>query len=80
MLEADDVVFLALVATSTAWAVLHLSLGVSASRHRALPAVLRALALLPPVTPVAGFMAGARVRAVLWVLIGGAYLVLRTQA
>lgn len=80
MMEPDEVVFVALVVTSSAWALLHLSLWVLALRHKSLPVAMRTLAVLPPVTPVAGFMAGARVRAVLWVLIGGAYLVLRTLA
>lgn len=74
----DIVVFAGLVITAAAWALVHLSLWLRVRRTPTLGWALRALAVLPPVTPFAGFRARVFVRSVLWCVFAATYLVLRT--
>jgi hypothetical protein len=76
----DTIVLGSLVLLGAAFAVLHISLWLHSLRAPALPAALRWLSWLPPLTPVAGFRSGARFLSVLWCIVAIAYLVLRTQA
>lgn len=73
-------VFFGLVVLAAAWAVLHLDLGLHTARARVLSWQWRVLGWLPPFTPVAAYLAGARKRALLWVVLGFGYLVLRTRS
>jgi hypothetical protein len=75
----DSQVLVSLVLLGAAFGVLHVSVCLHAMRAPALPAALRWLAWLPPLTPVAGFRCGARVLSLLWCIVVCAYLVLRTQ-
>lgn len=68
----------ALVLVGASWLVLHLALLIRAARAAGVSIAWRLLAWLPPVTPIAGWRAGARVRAVLWVTSLALYLVLRS--
>ncbi len=74
----DTVIFTALTFSAAAWGLLHLGLSLRAARAARLPMWLRVLAWLPPLTPVAGFWCGAPVRTLAWLIVAGAYLVLRT--
>ena len=76
----DLFIFFGLVLLAAGWALVHLELGLHAARTRTLATTWRWLAWLPPLTPIAGYLAGARVRAVLWVVLGLGYLVLRTRS
>lgn len=76
----DTVLLLALIVSGAAWLVVHVFLSLRAWRLPNLPPVLRWLAWLPPLTPVAGFMGGAVVWAFVWCLIGATYVVLRALA
>jgi hypothetical protein len=73
------VLFVALTATAAAWGMLHLALSLRAARAERLPGWLRALGWLPPLTPIAGFLSGARVLAIVWCIVGATYLVIRTR-
>jgi hypothetical protein len=76
----DLAAFFGLVVLAAAWAVLHLDLAMITVRARALAWQWRWLGWLPPFTPVAAYLAGARARALLWVVLGAGYLVLRTAS
>ena len=71
---------MALTFTAALWLFLHLQLSVRAARSPRLPTWLRATGWLPPLTPVAGFWSGARLRSALWCIVAATYLVLRTYA
>lgn len=75
----DTALFIALTISAAVWLVLHLALSLKAARARALPGWLRFGAWLPPLTPIAGYASGARVRSALWCIVAVAYLVLRTR-
>jgi hypothetical protein len=76
-----DVAFLlALIVSGALLAVLHIALSLRSLRAARLPPALRYLAWLPPLTPVAGFIGGAPVLAVLWCIVLAAYVVLRSLA
>ena len=59
---------------------LHVLLLSAPSRSRELPRAQRWLALLPPLTPIMGWRAGARVLTSLWGVIVLAYCLLRILA
>lgn len=69
-----------LIAVGAAWLLVHLMLLVRALRAPGLSRGLRALSLLPPATPVVGWLAGARVRSALWAGLGATYAMLRSMA
>ena len=69
-----------LVVLAASFVVLHLALGLRVVRARGLALPWRLLVWLPPFTPVAAFVAGARLGAVLWVVLAAGYLVLRTRS
>ena len=73
---SDLSILLALVLSGAVWLTLHLLLIIRAAGARRLGLGVRALALLPPATPVVAWAAGNRVLPVLWVLVGCAYLAL----
>ena len=73
---SDLSILLALVLCGAVWAILHLVLLIRAAETRRLHLVVRALALLPPATPIVAWAAGTRVLPVLWALVGSAYLAL----
>jgi hypothetical protein len=75
----DTISFTALTLLAAVWGVVHLALSVRAAREQRLPMWLRALGWLPPLTPAAGFLCGARVRAVVWCVVAVTYLVIRTR-
>jgi hypothetical protein len=76
----DAVVLGALVLVGAAWLLCHAALLMRAARNPSLPTWLRWLGWLPPLTPVAGWLGGARVGAVLWTALAVAYLALRGMA
>ena len=76
----DLLVFFGLVVLAAGWAVVHLQLTLVVARRRTLAWPWRLFAWLPPFTPVLGFVAGARGRALLWVVLAAGYLVLRTRS
>jgi hypothetical protein len=75
----DTVSFVALTVIAALWGLLHLALSLRAARTVRLPGWLRALGWLPPLTPIAGFLSGARVSAIAWCVVAATYLVIRTQ-
>ena len=76
-----DAAFLsALIVSGAALLVLHLALLLRAVRARQLPGWARALALVPVVTPVIGWQAGARGLCVAWGTCGLLYAALRVIA
>ena len=76
----DTIMFTALTVSAAIWLLLHLALSLRAARSPLLPRWLRVLGWLPPLTPLAGFLAGARARAIVWCIVAATYLVLRTYA
>lgn len=75
----DTVSFVALTLLAALWGVLHLALSLRTARTERLPVWLRALGWLPPLTPVAGFLSGARLRSIVWCVVAATYLVIRTR-
>jgi hypothetical protein len=75
----DTVSFVALTLLATLWGMLHLALSLRVARCERLPGWLRALGWVPPLTPVTGFLCGARVRAIGWCVVAATYLVIRTR-
>ncbi len=73
---SDLSILLALVLNGAVWLVLHVMLLIRAAGAKRLRLAVRALALLPPATPVVAWAAGNRVLPVLWALVGCAYLAL----
>jgi len=73
-------IWVSLVVIGAACVVLHVSLLFRALRARELPRALRWSALLPPVTPIAAWHAGARIRTLVWGACGLSYLALRMLA
>jgi hypothetical protein len=71
---------LALIAVGASWLLVHLMLLVRTARAGRLPRGMRLLAWLPPATPIAGWLGGARVLSALWALHGLLYLWLRSLA
>jgi hypothetical protein len=76
----DSAFLLAVIAIGAGLIVLHLALLLRALTARQLPGWLRALALVPVVTPVAGWRAGARGLCVAWGALGLLYCTLRVIA
>jgi hypothetical protein len=76
----DTALLLSLIVSGAVWAVVHVALWLRVLHASNLPPALRWLAWLPPLTPVAGFLCGARGWAWLWCIVAVAYLVLRSQA
>lgn len=75
----DTIAFTALTLLGALWGIVHLALSLRAARAKRLPMWLRALGWLPPLTPVAGFLSGARAAAALWCVVAVTYLVIRTR-
>lgn len=71
-------VLLALVVLGTLLVLLHLAICLRAFRSPSVPAWLRWLAWVPPLTPYAGLRARARFLSVTWLIVGLAYFVLRS--
>ena len=76
----DGLVLLGLIVIGALWPLWHLMLALRLLRCSTLGEGLRRWAWLPPLTPIAAYLAGMRLRAVLWCVLALAYLVLRTQA
>jgi hypothetical protein len=76
----DTIMFSALTVSAATWLLLQLALSLRAARSPRLPRWMRFWGWLPPLTPLAGFLAGARVRAIIWCIVAATYLVLRTYA
>ncbi len=68
--------YLSLVLTFAALVVTHAALVVRVVRTRGLEPARKALAALPPATPIVAWRAGARVGPVLWTALALAYAVL----
>jgi hypothetical protein len=75
----DTISFVALTLLATLWGLLHLALSLLAARTARLPVWLRSLGWLPPLTPIAGFLSGARIRSIVWCIVAATYLVIRTR-
>lgn len=75
--ERQTAIFVALIAVGAAWLLLHVALLIRTARAPGLAIAWRVVAWLPPATPIASWIAGARVRAVAWVLLGALYVALR---
>lgn len=76
----ETLLLLSLIGTGACWLVLQVALWLRSWRAPTVPRVLRWLSWLPPITPIAGFMAGAWFLSVLWCIVAVAYVVLRSQA
>jgi hypothetical protein len=76
----DTFSLLALIVLGALLVVLHVALALHAVRARGLPRALRYVSWLPLLAPLAGFMSGAPLLALLWCIVAAAYVVLRTLA
>jgi hypothetical protein len=76
----DTVSLLALIVLGALLLVLHVALALHALRAPGLPRALRYVSWLPLLAPLAGFMSGAPLMALLWCIVAAAYVVLRTLA
>ena len=74
----DTLLLLALIVSGAAWAVVHVALFLRTLRLERVPAPLRWLSWLPPLTPIAGFWGGRSGWAVAWCVVAATYLVLRS--
>jgi len=74
----DAAMLLALVCVAALWLVIHGRLLTRALRSSSLSLAWRLLAIVPLITPLAGWRAGARGLAVLWVVHALAYGLLRS--
>jgi hypothetical protein len=63
-----------------AWVLVHFALLGRVLRARELPWWLRLLAWAPPVTPIAGWLAGARRLCAIWAAVGVVYWLMRGSA
>jgi hypothetical protein len=76
-----DVAFLlALTLLGASFGVVHVSLWLRTLRAPGAPALLRWLAIVPPLTAIVGFRCGKRWHSVLWCIVVAAYVVLRSYA
>jgi hypothetical protein len=73
-------VLLALVVIGAGLLVVHVLLMLRLARAQRLPLPVRLLGLLPPATPVVGWLAGARRLAVAWGVFGLVYAALLVLA
>ena len=71
---------LLLIAAGTGWLLVHFALLIRTVRAPGISLALRVLAFLPPATPIAGWLAGARGLSAAWVAFGVLYVVLRSTA
>jgi hypothetical protein len=74
----DAALLLSLVVVGASFLLVHLGLAVRAARCVTLAPALRVLSWLPPVTPVAGWLAGARALTLAWLAHGLVYSLLRS--
>lgn len=69
------------IVVAAAWALCHLRLLLrTTTTKRKIPALVRWLALIPPVTPIAALIAGQRTFPVVWFALAAAYAALRMQS
>ena len=71
---------LLLIAVGAGWLLVHFALLIRTLRAPGVSRRLCLLAFLPPATPVAGWLAGARGLSALWIGLGVLYVVLRSTA
>jgi hypothetical protein len=76
----EALTLLTLTVLGALWLTSHVLLLLSAARSEKLRPWLRWLALLPPATPVLGFVAGQRLLGVLWLVLGVVYAALRISS
>jgi hypothetical protein len=74
----DIAVLLGLIVVGASWLIVHVLLMTRVARSRVLPTRVRLLALLPPLTPLLGWAAGARALTLAWAAHGLLYCLLRT--
>jgi hypothetical protein len=74
----DAVLLCSLVLVGASFLLVHLGLSVRTARCATLSRSLRLLSWLPPVTPIAGWLAGARALTLVWLAHGLLYSFLRT--
>ena len=74
------VLYVALTVTLAAWIVAHAALVLRVLRARAMAPGRRALALIPPATPVLAWKSGIRGGVVVWSVLLVAYLALQVAA
>lgn len=76
---SDDLVtLLVLIAVGAGWLVAHVRLLMRVARSPRAGA-LRWLAILPPATPIVGWLCGARLLSGIWAAWGLLYVALRTR-
>ena len=78
-MEREATIWAALVLVGAGWLVLHAALLIRTARAPGVSRPWRLLAWLPPMTPIVAWRAGARVRAVAWVVSMTLYFVLRSM-
>jgi hypothetical protein len=76
----DTFSLLALIVLGALLVLLHVALAMHTVRAPGLPRALRYVSWLPLLAPLAGFMSGAPLLALLWCIVAAAYVVLRTLA
>lgn len=79
-MSAALILYLALTATLAAWILTHAALVIGVLSRRGLRPGRRALALLPPATPVLAWQGGVRLGVVLWGALMAIYLGLQVVA
>lgn len=79
-MPSEAFTLLLLTVLGALWLVSHVLLLLAAARSDKLHPALRLLALLPPATPVLGYLAGKRTLGVTWAVLGTVYAVLRLSS
>lgn len=75
----DTAIFFALIVVGAGWLLLHAALLIRTARAPGLAIAWRVVAWLPPATPIVAWIAGARVRAIAWVVHAALYFALRSM-
>lgn len=74
------ILYIALTVTLAAWIVAHAALLLRVLRRRTLAGRTRALALIPPATPILAWQSGMRAGVVVWALLLAVYVGLQVAA
>ena len=79
-MTSDLLLLIAQILVSAAWGLCHLRILLRTVTKPRVHIALRVLAIVPPATPVVGFLAGQRPFAVVWFALAATYVALRMQA
>lgn len=80
-MTSDLALLIAQIVVAAGWALCHLRLLLrTTTTKRRVALWLRFVVWIPPVTPIAAFLAGQRAFPVLWFALAAAYAALRMQA